>query len=104
PGGPAQHPDRRLAMDAGDRDDLVQESVLLGTAGGLLVPQSLDGRVLPQARSCHGDLPRGIGNRDFWSTGLASVTKVLIRCAFLTARGRPDYHRDILALCLHRPA
>jgi hypothetical protein len=52
-------------MDARDRHHLVQEAVLLGPGGGLLVPQALDRRVLPHARSCHGALPRGIGNRDF---------------------------------------
>jgi len=60
----AEQPDGRLAMHAGDGDGLVQQSVLLG-AGGVLVPLSLHGRVLPQAGSRHGALPRGIGNRDF---------------------------------------
>jgi hypothetical protein len=51
-------------MYAGNGDDLVQQSVLVG-AGGMLVPLSLHGRVLPQAGSRHGALPRRIGNRDF---------------------------------------
>jgi len=54
----------RLPKHCGNGDRLVQQSVLLG-AGGMLVPLSLHGCVLPQAGSRNGALPQGIGNRDF---------------------------------------
>ena len=60
----AQQPDRRLAVDAGDGDDLVQELPLLG-AGRAQVALALNSRVLPKAGSCHGLLLAGVGNRDF---------------------------------------
>ena len=62
--GPAQQPDGRLAVHAGDRHDLVQELPLLGSRG-LPVALPLDRGVFPKAGSCHGLLPAGVGNRDF---------------------------------------
>jgi hypothetical protein len=61
---PAQQPDGRLAMNPRDGHDLIQQPPFLA-AGRLQVPHSLDGGVLPKARSRHGHLPAGIGNRDF---------------------------------------
>ena len=60
----AEQPDGGLAMHAGHGDELVQELVLLGSRG-VLVSLPLHGGVLPQARSRHGALLVGIGNRDF---------------------------------------
>jgi hypothetical protein len=48
--------DGRLPMHAGHGDGLVQQAVLLG-AGGMLVPLSLHGRVLPQAGSVTAPSP-----------------------------------------------
>src|SRR5262249_6080371 len=62
-GGP-QQADDRLAVDAGDGDDLVQELALL-PSGGLLVQLSLSRGILSQAGSGHGALLAWIGNRDF---------------------------------------
>src|SRR5262249_46231489 len=60
-----QQPDDRLAVHAGDGDDLVQELALL-RPGGLLIPLSLSSGILSYAGSRHGALLRGwIGNRDF---------------------------------------
>lgn len=53
PGRPSQQPNGRLAVEAGNGDDLIQERALLG-AGGHQVPLPLHGRILPQARSRHG--------------------------------------------------
>jgi hypothetical protein len=63
-GGTPQQADDRLAVHAGDDDDLVQELTLL-RPGGLLVPLSLSCGVLAQAGSRHGALLGWIGNRDF---------------------------------------
>jgi hypothetical protein len=62
--GTAQQPDGRLAVDARDRHNLVQELPLL-RARRLPVALPLDGGVLPKAGSCHGTLLGGVGNRDF---------------------------------------
>lgn len=78
PRRPPEQSDRRLAVQAGDGDDLVQQCPFLGSRGGQ-VPLSLHRRVLPQARSCHGLLPRlGVGNRDFGCTTSCSVTEILM--------------------------
>src|SRR5712692_9762961 len=78
PRRPPKQADRRLAMEAGDGDDLVQQCPFLG-ARGAPVPLSLQRRVLPQARSRHGLLPRlGMGNRDFRCTTSCSVTEILM--------------------------
>ena len=63
-GRAAEQPDGRLAVNAGDRNDLVQEPAFL-RARCLQVARSLDQGVLPKAGSCHGLLPTGVGNRDF---------------------------------------
>ena len=60
----AEQPDGSLAMHARHDDQLVQELVLLGSRG-VLVSLPLHGGVLPQARSRHGALLVGIGDRDF---------------------------------------
>jgi len=54
-----EQPDDALAMQACDRDDLVQQRALLGAAGPL-VPLLLPAGVLPKAGSRHGALLRGI--------------------------------------------
>jgi hypothetical protein len=78
PRRPPEQPDRRLAVETGDGDDLVQKRALLG-ARGAPVPLSLQRRVFPQARSRHGLLPRlGMGNRDFGCTTSCSVTEILM--------------------------
>jgi len=60
----AEQPDGGLAMHARHSHELVQELVFLGSRG-VLVALPLPGGVLPQARSRHGALLVGIGNRDF---------------------------------------
>jgi hypothetical protein len=62
--GPMQEPDRRLAVDAGDGHDLVQQPVLR-RARGAQIALPLHGGVLPQTGSGHGHLLGGVGNRDF---------------------------------------
>ena len=64
PGGPAEEPDGRFAVEAGHGHDLVQQLVLLG-AGGVLVAPPLLRRILPQAGSGHRHLLGGFGNPDF---------------------------------------
>jgi hypothetical protein len=78
PRRPPEQADGRLAMETGDGDGLVQQGPFLG-ARGAPVPFSLQRRVLPQARSRHGLLPRfGMGNRDFGCTTSCSVTEILM--------------------------
>ena len=78
PGRAAQQADGRLAVQAGDRHDLVQEGAFLRSRGRQIA-LTLYRCVLPQARSRHGLLPRfGVGNRDFGCTTARPVTEILM--------------------------
>jgi len=55
--GASSQADDRLAVHVGDRDDLIQECLLLRSVG-LPVSGPLSRRVFPQARSCHDALLR----------------------------------------------
>jgi hypothetical protein len=52
-------------MDPRDGHDLVEDRALLGPGAGLRIPLTLPGCVLPKARTGHGHLLGGLGNRDF---------------------------------------
>ena len=78
PRGAGEAAGRRLAVQAGDGDDLVQEGAFLCTRRRQIA-LPLHRRVLPQAWSRHGLLPRlGMGNRDFGCTTSCSVTGILM--------------------------